>query len=93
MGVFSSKPDDGRLLYKPLAKESTYGRVLQECLLFTICLHRESQKGESNLHHRTVISNVNYGFATLELGLNREWKIVPWYEQLDDRSVKGLEWK
>ena len=75
MSAFSTKPDDGTLLYKPLAKESTYGRVLQECMLFTIYLHRESRKGESNLHHRIVVSNVNYGFTTLELGLNRERKI------------------
>ena len=42
MSLFSTKPDDGTLLYKPLAKESTYGRVLQECMLFIIYLYREA---------------------------------------------------
>ena len=78
LGVFSTKPDDGMLLYKPLAKESAYGRVLQECMLFTIYLHRESRKGKSNLHHRTVVSNVKYMDLQhyIELGLNREQKIA-----------------
>lgn len=63
------------------AKKTSYGRVMNKRMKFTIYLHRGGLKG--SLHDRIVVSSAKYGSVTLELGHTSESgnEIVPVCEQ------------